>query len=159
MPTSTGMGISIGGTGDTHQFAPLVKAFNKGGEVQFIHTEASNLQVASMLTTMMGPQVVLVPSLAQVPESLLADVYVFTNGVQGTGPFGFQADVFDSVPGDGGYSPLRQVNLVAWKAGATPREFRSVEEVKSAESAGDVTIERPGVVVNMPILAWPGGQR
>jgi hypothetical protein len=107
----------------------------------------------------MGPQVVLVPSLAQAPKSLLADVYVFTNGVKGGGPFGFQADIFDSVPGDPGYSPLRAVNLVAWKQGASARELRSTEEVKAAESRGEVTVMRPGAVVNMPMLTWPGGHR
>jgi hypothetical protein len=85
--------------------APEVIGFYQGGEVLFIHTEASDPQVASMLTMMMGPQVVVVPSLAQTPESALASVYVITNGVKGGGPFGFQADVFDSIPGDLGIAP------------------------------------------------------
>lgn len=140
--------------------APLVTGFYDGGEVLFIHTEASDTQVADMLTQMMGgAQVVLVPELARAPESLLANVYVFTNGIQGMGPFGFQPDVFDSVPGEEGYRPLRAVNLVTWQEGATPRELRSVAEIRVAESAGDVTIGQPGIVVNMPVLSWPGGHR
>ncbi len=138
---------------------PPVKGYYAGEEILFIHTEASDPDVANMLTMMMGPQVVLMPRLAEVPESLLADLYVFTNGLQGGGPFGFQPDVFDSVPGDEGYSPLRAINLVAWEEGVTARELRSVEEVKAAESKGEVTIKRPGIVVNMPILTWPGGHR
>jgi len=31
--------------------------------------------------------------------------------------------------------------------------------VKETEAKGEVTIERPGVVVNMPFLTWPGGRR
>jgi hypothetical protein len=139
--------------------APLVSGFYNGGEVLFIHTESSDPEVAKMLTDMMGPQVVLVPELAQAPESLLADVYVFTNGVQGMGPFGFQPDVFDAVPGDESYRPLRAVNLVTWQKSETPRELRSVEEIQAAEAAGEVTIAQPGIVVNMPILSWPGGHR
>jgi hypothetical protein len=139
--------------------APEVRGFYKGGEVLFIHTEASDPQVASMLTMMMGPQVVLVPSLAQAPESALAVVYVFTNGIKGGGPFGFQADVFDSVPGDQGYSPLRGVVLVTWKDGVAARELRSLDEIRAAESKGDLTTKRPGAVVNMPMLSWPGGHR
>jgi hypothetical protein len=100
-----------------------------------------------------------VPDLAEIPEPALSNVYVFTNGIEGSDPFGFQPDVFDSVPGDEAYSPLRSVNLVAWKEGVTPRELRSTEEVQTAEANGELTIERPGVVVNMPVLVWPGGQR
>ncbi|HEU0021484.1 MAG TPA: hypothetical protein VFR55_07420, partial [Dehalococcoidia bacterium] len=137
--------------------APEVKGFYQGGEVLFIHTEASDPQVASMLTMMMGPQVVVVPSLAQAPESALASVYVFTNGVKGGGPFGFQADVFDSIPGDPEYSPLRAVVLVTWKDGAPVREVRSIDEIRAAESRGELTTGRAGAVVNMPMLSWPGG--
>ncbi len=140
-------------------FAPLVKGLYEGEELFFIHTEASDPDVANMLTVMMGPQVVLVPKLAETPASLLADVYVFTNGVEGGGPFGFQPDVFDSVPGGEGYSPLRAVSLVTWKEDATARMLDSVAEVQKAESAGEITLERPGAVVNMPVLVWPGGHR
>ena len=112
-----------------------------------------------MLTRMMGPQVVLVPSLAQAGPDQLAQVYVFANGVPGDGPFGYQPDVFDAVPGDGAYRPPRAVNLVAWRDGAQPRELRSVDEVRQAEAQGLVSVTRPGVVVNMPVLTWPGGRR
>lgn len=154
-PPSVAMGSSM----QSSNLAPEVKGFYKGGEVRFIHTEASDPQVASMLTMMMGPQVVVVPSLAQAPESALASVFVFNNGVKGGGPFGFQADVFDSVPGEQGYSPLRVVILVTWRDGVAARELRSVDEIKAAESTGALTTKRAGAVVNMPILSWPGGHR
>lgn len=138
---------------------PPVQGLYKGREVLFIHTEASDPQVAGMLTRMMGPKVLTVPSLAKVPQQLLADVYVFTNGVTGKGPFGFQVDVFDAVPGDARYTPLRSVILVRWKDGAKRRLLGSVEEIQAAVRNGTVTIRRSGVVVNMPILKWPGGGR
>lgn len=139
--------------------APLVKGFYAGGEIGFIHTEASDADVAGMLTRMMGPQVVLVPSLAQAGPDQLARVFVFTNGVLGDGPFGYQPDVFDAVPGDPGYRPLRAVNLVTWRAGAQPRVLRSVDDLRQAEAGGLLSISKPGVVVNMPVLTWPGGRR
>lgn len=144
---------------DSSTYAPVVRGFYAGGEVLFIHTEASEPQVAEMLTSMMGPEVVLVPRLAEVPASILADVYVFTNGVSGGGPFGFQPDVFDSVPGEAGYSPLRAVTLVTWRDASIPPELRSVEEIQAAAAAGELALEHPGIVVNMPILSWPGGER
>jgi hypothetical protein len=150
----------MGSDKSTNDFAPLVKGFYEGGEMLFIHTEASDPDVAAMLTEMMGgPLVVLTPELAQAPPALLANVYVFTNGIRGHGPFGFQADIFDTVPGDEGYRPLRAVNLVTWQEGAEARELRSVLDLKAAEEKGEITITQPGIVVNMPILVWPDGSR
>lgn len=139
--------------------APLALAYYDGGEVYFIHPEASDEGVAGVLTEMMGPDVLFVPSLADIPEELLGNVYVFTNGVEAMGPLGFQPDVFDSVPGDDAYTPLRAISLVTWQEGYEARELMSAAEVLDAAEAGEVVIERPGVVVNMPILVWPGGQR
>ena len=152
------MGVDSSQT--TQQYAPLVGGLYNGGEVLFIHTETSDREVSTMLTEMMGgPQVILVPELADAPSSLLATLYVFTNGIEGHGPFGFQQDIFDSVPGDDAYRPLRNVLLVEWDEGVTPMELRSVAEVKEAEANGEVTITEPGIVVNFPILVWPGGSR
>ncbi len=138
---------------------PPVKAYTEGREIRFIHTEASDPKVAELLTGMMKSPVLVVPSLARAPEEMLAAVYVFKNGIKGKGPFGFQPDVFDRPPGRDGYSPLRALNLVTWKNPQVARELKSAAEVKDAEARGEATIERPGVVVNMPMLTWPGGRR
>ena len=152
------MGVESSQT--TQQYAPLVGGIYEDGEVLFVHTETSDPDVATMLTEMMGgPEVVLVPELAAAPPELLATVYVFTNGISGHGPFGFQSDIFDSVPGDEGYSPLRNVLLVEWNEDATPRELRSVAEVEAAQIANEVSVTEPGIVVNFPVLVWPGGSR
>ena len=138
---------------------PAGRAYAEGKEIYFVHTEASEAAVAEKLTNMMKSPVMLVPSLANVPEEALANVYVFTNGVEGAGPFGFQADVFDNPPGSEGYTPLRRLNVVAWAQGAPVRELKSVAEVLEAESNGELIIEQPGVVINMPFVVWDGGQR
>lgn len=138
---------------------PAGKAFAEGKEIYFVHTEASDAGVAEKLTNMMQSPVMLVPSLAAVPDESLANVYVFTNGVEGTGPFGFQADVFDNPPGTEGYTPLRRLNVITWADGIAARQLTSAAEVLAAESAGELTIEQPGVVINMPFVVWDGGQR
>ena len=138
---------------------PAGKAYAEGKEIYFVHTEASDAGVAEKLTTMMKSPVMLVPSLADVPDEALANVYVFTNGVEGSGPFGFQADVFDNPPGTDGYTPLRRLNVITWEEGSTSRELKSVAEVLEAESNGELGIEQPGVVINMPFVVWDGGQR
>ena len=138
---------------------PAGGAYAEGKEIFFVHTEASDAAIAETLTNMMKSPVLYVPALAEVPESALANVYVFSNGLQGKGPLGFQADVFDNPPGTPGYSPLRRLNVVAWADGATARELKSAADVLAAEKAGEVTIEQPGVVINMPFVVWDGGMR
>lgn len=139
--------------------APLVKAYHDGGDLYFIHTEASDSSVANMLTKMMGPKVVYLPKLAKTPDSLLADIYVFKNGIEGHGPFGFQPDIFGSAPDDPGYSPLCSIHLVRWNEKTEPRELKMVEALIEARSNGELTIEEAGIVVNMPVLVWPSGHR
>jgi hypothetical protein len=155
-------GMQMAGDDDIPRFPPVFGYYD-GEEIWFAHTEASDAQVADMLTMMMGSPVLVVSSLAEVPPDARASAYVFQNGVKPedvpAGPFGFQPDVFDSAPGDEGYTPLREVVLVRWQDGAEPRELRSAQEVAQAEAAGEVALERSGVVVNMPFLRWPGGER
>jgi hypothetical protein len=138
---------------------PAGKAYAEGNEIFFVHTEASDNGVAETLTNMMQSPVMFVPSLSSVPEESLANVYVFTNGVEGKGPFGFQSDVFDNPPGTDGYTPLRRLNVITWADGSTARELKSVAEVLEAEANGELAIEQPGVVINMPFVVWDGGKR
>ncbi len=141
---------------------PPVAGYADGQEILFLHTETSDPKIAKILTDMMGSPVLVVPSLAGAPKEMLASVYVFTNGVSGDGPMGplgFQPDVFDNPPGHSGYSPLRTIVLVTWKDGSSARTLTSAAEVQQAKSAGEITIEEPGVVVNMPFVTWPSGRR
>lgn len=156
---SGGMDMEMDTGYSVDDLAPLALAYYEGEEVYFIHPEASDEGVAQVLTEMMGPDVITVASLAEIPAGLLGNVYVFTNGVEAMGPLGYQPDVFDSVPGDETYTPLRSINLVTWQEDVEARELRSVADILAAEEDGEVVIEQPGVVVNMPILVWPDGER
>lgn len=138
---------------------PAGRAYAEGREIYFVHTEASDPDVAQLLTEMMDSPVLLVPSLAETPDSALANVYVFTNGLKGMGPLGFAADVFDNPPDAEGYTPLRRLVLVTWVDPASARELKSAAEVLDAATTGAVTLEEPGVVINMPFVVWDGGKR
>jgi hypothetical protein len=124
--------------GDVH-LVPPVTGFYEGQAVHFIHTEASDPEVAGMLSDMMDSPVLVVPHLREVPASALGNVFVFANGVtpdddDERGPFGFQPDVFDTVPGDADYSPLRAVNVVTWDDASQARTVRSVGEIDDAQA-------------------------
>jgi hypothetical protein len=138
---------------------PVGQAYAEGKEIYFTHTEASDPAIAEMLTNMMNSPVFYVPSLSQVPDESLANVYVFKNGLKGMGPLGFQPDVFDNAPGTPGYSPLRRLNVVTWVDPDQAIELKSAAAVLALEQSGDVTIEQPGVVINMPFIVWDGGNR
>lgn len=138
---------------------PAGKAYADGKEIYFVHTEASDSALAEKLSAMMKSPVLVVPALADVPDSALANVYAFTNGLAGKGPLGFQSDVFDNPPGTPGYSPLRRLNTVTWVNAAKARELKSAADVLAAEKAGEVKIEQPGAIINMPFIVWDGGKR
>ena len=138
---------------------PAGRAYADGKEIFFTHTEASDTGIADKLTNMMKSPVIFVPALADVPESALANVYVFENGLTGKGPLGFQADVFNAPPGTAGYSPLRQIILTKWADGVTAVELKSEADILQGVKDAKLSITKSGVVVNMPFLVWDGGKR
>ena len=141
---------------------PPVAGYAAGERIFFVHTEVSDPGIGKIMTEMMGSPVPVVPALATAPEEMLATVYAFANGLQPDGPRGpldYQPDVFDHPPGTAGYTPLRKIVIVTWSDGAAPRILKSAAEVTAALQAGDLSVEEPGVVVNMPFVTWPGGQR
>ncbi|MGH2349274.1 MAG: DUF7482 domain-containing protein [bacterium] len=63
------------------------------------------------------------------------------------------------LPSGPAYTPLRRIVFVDWKTGRPARILRSAEAIRQAAAAGEVTLTGTGIVVNMPMLTWPGGHR
>lgn len=80
------------------------------------------------------------------PGNDVAPIWVFANGSAD------QRNIIDTLPGDDDYTPLWDVNMVTWKDGVTPRTLRSKDDVDAALAAGDVTVAKPGIVVNCPVV-------
>lgn len=85
----------------------------------------------------------------------------------------YQANVAEFIPGEAGYSPHWNVNVVHTAEGVTVDDilasgfasehypealFDDVEDILAAEAAGLVTIETPGVVVLCPIISEEGAE-
>ena len=138
---------------------PVDKGYAEGSEIYFTHTEVSDAKLAEKMGTGMQSPVLYVPALAQVTDHALANVYVFTNGVSGASMSGLQPSVFDNPPDTEGYTPLRRLNMVSWVDETNARELKTAAEVLEAAEAGELTIQQPGVVINMPFVVWDGGQR
>jgi hypothetical protein len=73
-----------------------------------------------------------------------SDLYVFTYGVKGTGPLGFQASIASTNVGDIAYTPL-------WKD-PSHAEFLTIVTQTSAAQTGKISINIAGVVLNCPIV-------
>jgi hypothetical protein len=136
---------------------PLMKGYENGNEIFFIGTDVSDESIASMMTNLTGFNVNFAPLLAQTPQDVQGQVYIFENGVEGEGPLGFQLPITNGKPGDEGYSPLQQVNLVRWTNQSAATELTSVDEIMEHESMGHITINQTGTITNHPVVQWNGG--
>jgi hypothetical protein len=136
---------------------PLMKGYENGNETFFIGTDVSDEGIASMMTNLTGFKVNFAPLLAQTPQDVQGQVYIFENGVEGEGPLGFQLPITNGKPGDEGYSPLQQVNLVRWTDQSAATELTSVDEIMEHESMGQITINQTGIIGNHPAVQWNGG--
>ncbi|GEM_PF-4224669 len=138
---------------------PMIDGYYEGNKVYFVHTEVSDSAMAEMMSKMINFPTLHVPELKNIPEDQMARVYVFTNGVPGSepyggGPFMFQIDVFDSIPGQKEYSQFRIPYLVTWNNDTKPSILNSESVILKAESEGKVTIEKSNLVVNVPMITW-----
>jgi len=138
---------------------PMIDGYYKGEKVFFVHTEVSDKNMAEMMSMMINFPTLHVSDLTNIPQSEMSKVYVFTNGIPGSepyggGPFMFQIDVFDSIPGQIGYSQFRVPHLVTWNNDSTPRILTFEDEILEAESNGELTIQKTGNVVNVPMIVW-----
>ena len=136
---------------------PLTRGYVNGFEVFYISTEASDKGLADHLTNFTHSRVSFAPALKNAPPQSLANIYVFRNGIKGSGPLGFQPNVADSQPGDPGYSPLWRINNVEWKQGVSPKELKSETDILSAQKNGELTISSSDAIVNCPFVYWHGG--
>jgi hypothetical protein len=136
---------------------PLMKGYENGHEIFFIATDASDNKTATQITNQTGFKVNFAPLLTKSPETARGQAYVFTNGIPGQGPFGFQLPVVNAKPGDEGYSPLLQLNVVKWNQGITAKEIKSVQDIIAAQQNGSLTVTKTDTIVNHPAIKWEGG--
>ncbi len=118
-----------------------------GSTIYYIATDASVKEVADALGVI---HVNKTGSTLQTGSS--SDLWVFTNGISGTGPMGFQASIAGSNIGDAGYSPLWRIIAATW-ADADRAEFlTTARQISDAISGGKLSTEIAGVVVNCPFV-------
>jgi len=118
-----------------------------GDIIHYIATDASKMDVANALG------VIFVNKTDYTLNSgSSSDLYVFTNGITGTGPMGFQASIASSNAGDISYSPMWRIQGVTWKDLSQADLLTDMEQLGSAVSNGTVEVGSAGVVVNCPFV-------
>lgn len=116
-----------------------------GNDVYYIRTDTSDEAFAR------SEELVWAPKLAGLnPAEATGAWYEITGGVSE------QAIVLSSEPGRDDYTPAWRVNRARWQA--TPRLLGSVDDVRAAESAGDLTVEQTPIVINAAIVKWSDGE-
>ncbi len=135
------------------------KGYYNNESVYFIITDSSDSEYAEIITEQQGWKVELAPPLARTPEAVLSTTYIFSNGVQDDGVFGFQGEVFTSTPAQPEvYSALTSNIQVTWNDGQRPAVLDSEEAILSAKAQGKITLNEIEAVLNMPQIVWPEGQ-
>lgn len=138
---------------------PLHTGIHDGERILYIITDGSDEDYANSLSEIQDWRVELAPPLKDIPEDILQDLYVFTNGVEGDGIYGFQSEVFSNTPAqESEYSALNSVIEVAWKNGQRESVLESVEDILEAHEGGRITLDDTEVVINAPQIVWSGGQ-
>ncbi|MDX1662706.1 MAG: hypothetical protein R3272_02865 [Candidatus Promineifilaceae bacterium] len=86
------------------------------------------------------------------------EIWVFANGIPGSGVMGFQPAIFDSTAGAGAWSPFWNHFTWRWTDEGNARLLRSSAEGREAEAAGELELfngtpnSHPnGFVVNCPV--------
>ncbi|MGH2613717.1 MAG: DUF7482 domain-containing protein [Thermomicrobiales bacterium] len=116
-----------------------------GGDAWFIRTDASDPEFAE------AEGLVYVPLLANAlnAEGSYASLYRFADGAEGQRP------VLSTVPGGDDFTPAFQIVDVSFSG--DPELLDSAAAIEEAATAGTVTLEPSGIIVNYPLVVWPDG--
>lgn len=118
-----------------------------GKTIYYIATDASVKEVADDLGVIFVEK-----TKATLATSSASDLFVFTNGIKGSGPMGFQASIASTDVGNAFYSPLWRILTVTWKDASHAEFLTKQSDITSATSSGKLTTDVAGVVVNCPFV-------
>ena len=68
------------------------------------------------------------------------DLFQFMNGINGTGPMGFQAGIGAANPDDANYSPMWRISFIEWKDPSQARILENMNDINTMLREGLITI-------------------
>jgi len=119
-----------------------------GKTIYYIVTDATTEGPAKM----MG--ITNTPSLTSLNPAFI-DFFQFTNGLIGSGPFGFQPGISSASLGYDTYGPLCKISLVSWNDPTQAKLLENMEDINTKKLAGDITIQPAKVLDTDYILDCP----
>jgi hypothetical protein len=88
-------------------------------------------------------------------SAAVVDLFQFANGINGSGPMGFQAGIGAANPTDPNYSPMWKISFNQWKDPSKARILETVGDIIAMRQAGMITVT-PAMggkhVVNCPFF-------
>lgn len=118
-----------------------------GDTIYYIATDASKMNVAQDLGVVFANK-----TGYTLNSGSSSDLFVFTNGIIGTGPMGFQASIASSNAGDESYSPMWRIQAVTWKDPSHAELLSDTNQLGSSVSKGIIAVQSAWVVVNCPFV-------
>lgn len=106
-----------------------------GKTIYYIVTDATPEMPASMMGVNSVP---LDEKLAGTPVAV--DLFQFKNGINGTGPLGFQAGIGLANPTDKNYSPMWKISFSEWKDPSKATILHTIDDIVTMEKSGMITI-------------------
>lgn len=146
-PYGGGQVLEIDTEGMTATFVAHRGFAPDGSTIYYIATDASVREVADALGVIFVNK-----TGATLLTGASSDLWVFTNGIPGTGPMGFQASIAGSNVGGISYSPLWRITAATWSDAGKAEFLTSAQQISSAISGGVLATEIAGVVVNCPFV-------
>ncbi|MGI9010310.1 MAG: DUF7482 domain-containing protein [Nitrososphaeraceae archaeon] len=121
-----------------------------GSTIYYIVTDATPEMPANMMGVVHAPSD---EKLATTPAAV--ELTQFTNGINGTGPMGFQPGIGHAGPTDQNYSPMWRINFAEWNDPKQAKLLETLIDLNDAQEKGLLTIT-PAMegkhVVNCPFF-------
>ena len=137
----------------THMNLPVLPGWYNGEQVYYLVTDASDEQMAAMMSANFVPRLAnaLPEQPGPHPLATYDRVYKFSDATQ--------ASVLPSIPiplgagnQDTAYSPLWHVYEVSWLSAAPGEPLLSAEAVLHAQEQGLISVKPTGIIVNCPVV-------
>jgi hypothetical protein len=116
----------------------------EGQDVYYIRTDTSDQGFAQAEGLVWAPRIAVLSA-----EGLTGDAYLMEGAAD-------QPAVFSSAPGRPDFTPAWRISRGTWKG--SPKDLTSVAEIKDAEAAGDLSVDRTEIVLNGAVVKWSAGE-
>ena len=123
-----------------------------GSTIYYIVTDATPSDPAAMMGVISAPT-----SANLIANAAAVDLFQFKNGLQGSGPLGFQPGIAAAAPGSDQYSPMWRIYMAGWVNPDDALLLETIDDLNTHRQSGMITVDiaRPmnsDHIVNCPFI-------